>query len=77
MHYLKIVIEIDGPNHFFQKGEMIFYKSNTLFKKRLLRALGYTVISVPISDYTFMFSALDTMHFTKRLLDKANYSAHK
>ncbi|EUT90684.1 hypothetical protein PFAG_01041 [Plasmodium falciparum Santa Lucia] len=73
----KIVIEIDGPNHFFQKGEMIFYKSNTLFKKRLLRALGYTVISVPISDYTFMFSALDTMHFTKRLLDKANYSAHK
>ncbi|SPJ09026.1 RAP protein, putative [Plasmodium sp. DRC-Itaito] len=70
----KIVIEIDGPNHFFQKGEMIIYKSNTLFKKRLLRALGYIVISIPISDYTFMFSALDTIHFTKRLLDKANYS---
>ncbi|KYO02376.1 putative RAP protein [Plasmodium gaboni] len=70
----KIVIEIDGPNHFFQKGEMIIYKANTLFKKRLLRALGYTVISVPISDYTFMFSALDTMHFTKKLLDKVNYS---
>ncbi|CRH00483.1 RAP protein, putative [Plasmodium relictum] len=70
----KIVIEIDGPSHFFQKGESIVYKPNTLFKKRLLRALGFIVISISISNHTFMFSGLNTTDFIKKILNKVNYN---
>ncbi|CRG97960.1 RAP protein, putative [Plasmodium gallinaceum] len=70
----KIVIEIDGPSHFFQKGKKIIYNPNSLFKKRLLRALGFVVISISISNHTFMFSSLNTINFIKKILNKVNYN---
>ncbi|CAD2098964.1 RAP protein, putative [Plasmodium vinckei lentum] len=67
-------IEIDGPSHFIQRGASIVYNPNTLFKKRLLRALGFVVVSISITDHTFVFSALNTINFVKRFLAKINYN---
>ncbi|EUD68303.1 hypothetical protein C922_01323 [Plasmodium inui San Antonio 1] len=69
----KVVIEIDGPSHFLQKGKLILYNPNSLFKKRLLRALGFSVISISISHHTFMFSALNTFNFVKKFLSSVNF----
>ncbi|KMZ80191.1 hypothetical protein PVIIG_01971 [Plasmodium vivax India VII] len=69
----RVVIEIDGPSHFLQKGRLILYNPNSLFKKRLLRALGFSVISISISDHTFMFSALNTLSFVKQFLSNVNF----
>ncbi|SCN62322.1 RAP protein, putative [Plasmodium chabaudi adami] len=67
-------IEIDGPSHFIQRGASIVYNPNTLFKKRLLRALGFVVVSISITDHTFVFSALNTINFIKKILAKINYN---
>ncbi|SBS84403.1 RAP protein, putative [Plasmodium ovale curtisi] len=70
----KIAIEIDGPSHFFQRGKFIVYKPNSIFKKRLLRAMGFVVLSISISDHTFMFSGLRTTDFVRRFLSRVNWS---
>ncbi|ANQ08592.1 Uncharacterized protein PCOAH_00029810 [Plasmodium coatneyi] len=70
----RVAIEIDGPSHFLQKGKLILYNPNSLFKKRLLRALGFSVISISISEHTFMFSALNTFNFVKKFLSNVNFS---
>ncbi|CXI80872.1 RAP protein, putative [Plasmodium berghei] len=69
-----VAIEIDGPSHFIQRGGSIVYNPNTLFKKRLLRALGFVVVSISITEHTFIFSALTTINFVKRILAKINYN---
>ncbi|KJP87176.1 hypothetical protein AK88_03223 [Plasmodium fragile] len=69
----RVAIEIDGPSHFLQKGRLILYNPNSLFKKRLLRALGFSVISISISEHTFMFSALNTLNFVKKFLSNVNF----
>ncbi|CAA9988657.1 RAP protein, putative [Plasmodium knowlesi strain H] len=69
----RVAIEIDGPSHFLQKGKLILYNPNSLFKKRLLRALGFSVISISISEHTFMFSALNTFNFLKKFLSNVNF----
>lgn len=41
----KIVIEVDGPTHFKRKSKDPL--GRTLFKRRLLKAMGWQVISIP------------------------------
>jgi len=43
-----LVIEVDGPSHFNQLGQEL---ETTLFKRRLLQKLGWTVISFPYTDW--------------------------
>ena len=51
----KVVVEVDGPTHFFREGsEGVTNKrasGSTLFKRRLLAAQGWKCVSVPYFEW--------------------------
>lgn len=46
---MNLVIELDGPSHFARNGPQML--GPTMFKHRLLRAMGMKVLSIPINEW--------------------------
>jgi len=51
---VRLAIEVDGPSHFLHRTHG--YTGSTLLKHRLLRRLGWTVLSVPYFDWNRLAS---------------------
>uniref|UniRef100_A0A0G4G0J1 RAP domain-containing protein n=1 Tax=Chromera velia CCMP2878 TaxID=1169474 RepID=A0A0G4G0J1_9ALVE len=77
---LKVAIEAEGPFHFKSRGLSRKLNSRTLFKQRLLRALGWKVTSIPFFQWeqkshrsrsaraAFLLRLLDSDPSTKSLV---------
>eukprot|EP00299_Pterocystis_sp_00344_P002453 c1276_g1_i1.p1 GENE.c1276_g1_i1~~c1276_g1_i1.p1 ORF type:complete len:818 (+),score=193.11 c1276_g1_i1:328-2454(+) len=61
----KIVIEIDGPNHYMSNNKLRA-TGKTLFKRRVIRRLGYHVVAIPY----FEWSALPQKNLQRQYLEK-------
>lgn len=47
----KIIVEVDGPQHFIRNVDRLLLDGKTRFKHRLLRLLGWRVISIAVSEW--------------------------
>ncbi|CAL8461792.1 g1323 [Coccomyxa elongata] len=65
-----VAIEVDGPYHFTLNTRQPL--GSTLIRRRLLHALGWTVLSVPFYDYYRLGSAAAKMHYLAQLLQKVD-----
>ena len=63
----RVVIEVDGPSHFVRRlnDPSLFMNGPTLFKDRLLRRMGWSVVHVPFFDWN---KAQDKQAYLKGLL---------
>lgn len=66
-----IAIEVDGPFHYTLNTHQPL--GHTLLRRRLLTAMGWTVVSVPYFDWNRLQSGLDKAHYMARLLIQQGY----
>ena len=48
----RLALEVDGPTHFLKEPQRTL-NGSTLLRNRMLRAYGWTVLSVPFFDWNF------------------------
>ena len=59
---MKVAVEFDGPTHYLLGGAtgMIQCNGATAFKRRLLRLLGWEVISIPYFEWNEVRASKET-----------------
>ncbi len=67
----KLAIEVDGPTHFaFKSREPL---GHTVFKRRLLHSMGWTVVSIPYWDWNNLDTDEDKRNYLKKVISPSFY----
>lgn len=61
-----LVVEVDGPNHYFVNLPSV-QSGSTKLKHRLLRRAGFELVSIPVSEFTSL-SAQDQAQYISKLV---------